>query len=116
MHVCELGSGSPTYVPVLGPHGRRSFDLEMLLWRTGISLWPYTQAIADIQEGQNLTIWLHSSGNFPTDTTKVACARKVKLITAYEVYRHCMNVTNVRYVSAAVPPLHTSMRIYRSCV
>lgn len=36
--------------------------------------------------------------NFLTDSTKVACARNVRTITNFEMYRQCVaNVTGVRY-------------------
>ena len=85
----------------------------------GIGLWPMTDAATNTFLGQNLTIWLHSTANFTTDTSKVACAVAVKTNARIETYIQCAYVPGVRYVTiqrfatAATQLALQEVRVYR---
>lgn len=65
----------------------------------GIGLWPMTDAATNTFLGQNLTVWLHSTPNITTDTSKVACATRAKTNAMIETYIQCAYISGVRYVT-----------------
>lgn len=71
--------------------------MDRCCWPVGIGLWPMSDVVANVQLGQNLTIWLHSNANFANDTSKVACATMVRTVTRLETYTQCVKVPSVRY-------------------
>jgi hypothetical protein len=90
----------------------------------GVSLWPYTDSLANVQMGRNLTIWLHTLPSFASDTTKVMCAQKVNLVMSFETYRQCTNLTaGVQYQYVTIQRFTTiagslalmEARVYRPC-
>lgn len=103
---------------------RQGSLLSSVVWCVGVSLWPHTDAIGTLNLGRNLTIWVHTTANFSTDTTKVMCAQKVYLVMTFETYRHCMNltagvtyqyVTIQRFAATASGLALMEARIYGSC-
>lgn len=68
----------------------------------GVSVWPWTDTIANIGLGQNLSIWLHSNANFSSDSAATLCASGIRAKTFFETYTHCPSRTGVRYVTGVL--------------
>lgn len=65
-----------------------------------MSLWPYTDTLANLRLAYNLTVMVHTAANFTTDASTVVCASRLDLVHAAETFVACPATSNVRYVSA----------------
>lgn len=63
----------------------------------GVGVWPMTDSLSNLAQGQNLTIYLHSQPNFATDPNTVVCVRSLKTNTYWESYVHCNATSAVQY-------------------